>query len=226
MAYLSDRDREYLRKTLDELPRRVKLLVFSEPQSKLLIPGKEPCQYCQVVEEIVEELCSLSDKLEKTVYTDREAPEFATYRIDKVPALVLLDEDGTDYGIRFYGLPSGYEFGTLIEDITDLAHGKTRLSEQTRQALQGLTRPVHIQVFVTPTCPYCPRAVRLAHQMAMESPQIRADMIEANEFAELSNKYGVYGVPKTVINEVEEVEGAVPEATFLSHVLAAVEAGE
>lgn len=64
--------------------------------------------------------------------------------------------------------------------------------------------------------------MRLAHQMAMENSNIRADMIEANEFGELSRRYSVYGVPKTIINETEEIEGAVPEGTFLKHVLAAV----
>lgn len=143
------------------------------------------------------------------------------YGVDKVPALVLLREDGTDTRVRYFGIPAGYEFGSLVEDLVDISRGETRLSERTRQALSQIARPVHMQVFVTPTCPYCPKAVRLAHQFAMESPFIRADMVEALEFPELADRFGVFGVPKTVINEVEEVEGAVPEAVMLRHVLAA-----
>jgi len=87
-----------------------------------------------------------------------------------------------------------------------------------------LDKEVHIQVFVTPTCPYCTTAVRLGHQFAIESPFIRAEMIEATEFPQLANKYDVFGVPKTVINEFVFIDGAVPEATFLENVLKAIAA--
>ena len=78
-----------------------------------------------------------------------------------------------------------------------------KLSPESRAFLDGLAADVHLQVFVTPTCPYCPPAVILAQQMAFYSPRVRADMIEATEFPQLAQKYNVYGVPRTVINEKE-----------------------
>ena len=135
-------------------------------------------------------------------------------------------EDGTaaeeDYGIRFYGIPSGYEFSTLIQDIVMLSRGDSGLSEQTKAQLDMLEDSVHLQVFVTPTCPYCPQAVHLAHQMAMASKKVKADMVEATEFPHLSNKYSVMGVPRTVINENTHVEGAMPEPMILQKVLMSV----
>jgi len=95
------------------------------------------------------------------------------------------------------------------------------LKADTRQALKDLDKDVRIQVFVTPTCPYCTSVVRLAHQFAMESPRIRGEMVEATEFPHLAQKYHVFGVPKAVINETVFVEGAVPETVFLEHVLQA-----
>jgi glutaredoxin len=75
---------------------------------------------------------------------------------------------------------------------------------------------VLLQVFVTPTCPYCPQAVVLAHQMALESPMVEAEMVEAMEFPELSNQFGVSGVPQTTINSgAGTVIGAVPEDSLL-----------
>jgi glutaredoxin len=85
-----------------------------------------------------------------------------------------------------------------------------------------LKEPVHFQVFVTPTCPYCPRAVRLAHQLALESDVIRGDMVEAIEFPHLSVKYQVQGVPRTVINETVHIEGAVPEPMLMARLNEAV----
>lgn len=82
--------------------------------------------------------------------------------------------------------------------------------------------PIHIQVFVTPTCPYCPSAVRMAHKMALYSDKITADMVSALEFPYLADKYEVYGVPKTVVNDGEVMfEGALPEREFVAHVLRA-----
>jgi alkyl hydroperoxide reductase subunit AhpF len=81
-----------------------------------------------------------------------------------------------------------------------------------------------MQVFVTPTCPYCPQAVVLAHKMAAASPLVRADMVEAQEFPHLATKYQVMGVPRTVINETTHVEGAAPESMVLGKLREAVSA--
>ena len=116
------------------------------------------------------------------------------------------------YGIRFYGIPSGYEFTSLLDAIQSVSRGTAELSEETQTYLNELSKPVHLQVFVTPTCPYCPQAVVLAHHMALASPMVKADMVEAQEFPHLSTKYQVMGVPRTVINESAHVEGAAPEA--------------
>ena len=128
-------------------------------------------------------------------------------------------EDGAedvDYGIRFYGIPSGYEFVSLLEAIKLVGGAAPSLSPATLQALETLTEPLHLQVFVTPTCPYCPRAVVLAHQMAFASSLVQADMVEATEFPQLSMKYNVMGVPRTVVNEEIHIEGAVPEPMLVA----------
>ncbi len=151
MAHIGAKDQEHLRSTFANLDRKVKILLFSKKGSKLVVPGNEPCQYCDLTEEILKELVALTDNLELEVFTDREAPEFDTYDIDKVPAIVLVPEGEEASGLRFFGIPAGYEFGTLVEDIVDVSKGETSLSAQTKQALTAIADPVHIQVFVTPT---------------------------------------------------------------------------
>ncbi|MGQ9593972.1 MAG: protein disulfide oxidoreductase [Anaerolineae bacterium] len=212
MPLLSEKDAAYLREEFAKhLVHPVRLVMFTQTFA---------CQYCKETEQIVREVADLSDKIEAEIYnfvTDAEKAK--EYGVDKIPAIAVVGE--RDYGIRFYGIPSGYEFTSLIEDILDVSRGKTSLSDETRQALAQLTEPMHIQVFVTPTCPYCPGAVRLAHQLAMESDLVRADMVEAIEFPHLANKYQVMGVPRTVFNETVHQEGAVPEPIFVARLLQA-----
>jgi glutaredoxin-like protein len=124
--------------------------------------------------------------------------------------------------VRFVGRPGGYEFSTLVADIVDISRGRTDLSPATRAAVQAIDAPVHIQVFVTPACPYCPPVARMAHQMAMENPLIVADVIEANEFQGLSERYRVRSVPKTVINNRIEFVGSLPEAKVVEALQKAV----
>jgi glutaredoxin-like protein len=169
----------------------------------------------------LEEVKALSDKIELLVYdytADKE--KAAEYKIDKIPATVIMSDQ--DYGIRFYGIPSGYEYTSLVEAIADVSKRRTELSAQTKDALKSVDKDIHIQVFVTPTCPYCTTAVRLGHQFALESPLVKADMVESTEFPRLANRFNVYGVPKTVVNETISFEGAVPEEEFLAQVLKAV----
>lgn len=90
-----------------------------------------------------------------------------------------------------------------------------------RQKLAALARPVHVQVFVTPMCPCCPKVASLAHQAAVESAQVTADVVEISEFRDLAGRYHVHGVPKVVINDHVELLGMQPEAAFVDAVLRA-----
>jgi glutaredoxin-like protein len=176
--------------------------------------------FCRETRQMLEEVKRLSDKVELEVldfvaHKDRAA----ALGVDKIPATVVRGEK--DYGVLFFGIPSGYEYTSLIEAIIDVSRGQTELSPQTKESLATLTQDVAIQVFVTPTCPYCTLAVRLGHQMAIESPRVRCAMVEATEFPYLTQKYGISGVPRTVFNDAFVLDGAVPENAFLAAVLEA-----
>jgi glutaredoxin-like protein len=178
------------------------------------------CEYCRETRELVEEVGSLNEKIRVQVFDLLKDKEKASeYQIDKVPAVVV--EGSKKSRIAFYGVPAGYEFNTFIKDIVQASRGETELSAATRRALGDIKRPVHMQVFVTPTCPYCPGMVSLAHQFAMENEHIKSDMIEVSEFPQLGVKYNISGVPKTVINESFEVLGLQPEEELVRQVEAA-----
>ena len=154
--------------------------------------------------------------------TDKDKAE--ELNIDKIPATALIGSE--DYGIRFYGIPSGYEFTSLLQAIKTLGTGELPFEQEMLRSLRSIDRPVHLQVFVTPTCPYCPQSVVRAHQMAMASPMIHADMVEATEFPHLSQRYQVMGVPRTVINETEYVEGAAPADMILDKIKSSLASAE
>jgi len=218
MSLLKERDRQHLIKEFAALREPVNLLLFTQEME---------CQYCRDTRQIAEEVASLSDKISLKIYDFvADQPAVDQYGIDKIPALVVMrgGEAPKDYGIRYYGIPAGYEFSTLITDIMMVSRGDSGLAAETKAYLAALTQPLHLQVFVTPTCPYCPPAVHLAHQLAMESDLVRADMVEAIEFPHLSHKYQVQGVPRTVINETTYLEGSAPETMLLSKIKTAVAA--
>lgn len=110
----------------------------------------------------------------------------------------------------------------MLEDIIDVSKGKSRLKENIKDEIKKINENLHIQVFVTPTCPYCPIMVHLAHQIAIENEKITADMVEVIEFPHLAQKYNVMGVPKIVINEMREVVGAIPEEILIEEIKAAI----
>src|SRR5207247_723030 len=106
--------------------------------SQLVVPGQSECQSCEDEQQLLSELVELSDKLLLEVHDVKAEPDLASQAgIDKVPALVL--EGPTDGGaVRFFGLPSGYEFSTLIVDIVDVSNSNVVLSEKTVSALGEL----------------------------------------------------------------------------------------
>ena len=222
---IGQRDREAIRGMFQSAQGQVRALVFTEQPSRLVVPGERPCTYCRETVQLVQELAEVAgpERVQVEVVDRRAQPQrLQEFGVDRVPAIVLTDPQEKLRGVRFFGIPAGFEFSTLVEDMVDLASGRTRLSERTRRALAAIHTPVHLKVFVTPTCPYCPQAVRLAHQFAMENPMVTADMIEATEFPELAQQYRVRGVPKTVVNETEFIEGAVPEGYLVQVVFSAL----
>jgi glutaredoxin-like protein len=211
MPFIAGEDAKQVKEILATLPRKVKILYFTQELE---------CQFCRETHQLMEELNTLGDKnIELEVYNfvnDKEQVE--KYKIDKIPAIALM-ADGKDFGIRYYGIPSGYEFSSLLEDIQEIAKGEPSLTEDTKNMIKKITQPLHLQVFVTPTCPYCPSAVLMAHKLAMINDNITADMVEATEFPHLAMRYHVQGVPRTVIGEEHSIEGALPEPNFVQKVL-------
>ncbi|KAA0003895.1 MAG: glutaredoxin [Thermoplasmata archaeon] len=214
MELINEEDKKYIKeKFANEMEKDVRILYFTEHYK---------CRYCAETKEILETLTELADgKIKLEIYEfEKEKELVEKYRINKIPATLIFGEK--EYKIRFFGIPSGYEFSTLLEDVIDASRGRTNLKEDIKEEIRKIDSDVHIQVFVTPTCPYCPIAVHTAHQMAIENERITGDMVEVIEFPHLAQKYNVMGVPKIVINETREIVGAVPEEVILEEIKAAL----
>ncbi len=210
MALLSEQDRRVVQSHLAKVSHKVTLLFFTQtfgaPETVL------------ITHQVLGELASLSEHLsveEVNFVLDKDRA--AQYGVSDIPAVVLL-RDGADTRMRFLGAPAGYEFMSLVEAVVLAGTDDSGLSDASKALVAGVTTPIDIQVFVTPTCPHCPRAVTLAHRMAVESPLIHATCVEATEFPELSRKFRVTGVPKTVANGVELL-GALPEDVFVTSIV-------
>lgn len=214
MALLSEKDRQTVRGHLAVIEEPVRLLFFTRT-----IGAPETVH---VARQVLDEIVSLSDLVTlEEVNVILEEARAREYGIEQIPTTVLVK--GTeDTRIRFLGAPAGYEFMSLIEAVILAGTNDSGLSPDSRALVaEHVTSPLEIQVFVTPTCPHCPRAVTLAHRLAIESPFIRASCVEATEFMELSRKFRVTGVPKTVVNESIEILGALPEDQFVRTVVGA-----
>ena len=222
MSLISPSDQERLKTTFAEMPRPVRLLFFTQTLG---------CETCLQAKQILDELPALSDKIAvDEVNFVLEPARAAQYGIDRVPAVAILGrgEDGEerDSKIRFLGTPAGYEFMSLIQAVLLVGGRPSMLSEESLKLIAAVDAPTSIHVFTTPTCPHCPRAVAVAHEMAFANPNITAFAVEATEFPDLARKYTVTGVPKTVVNDSVEILGALPPDAFVSQALAQPQPGE
>ena len=141
MGLLGDSDVAEIRARFQEMVNPVRLVHFT--QELTLEYGRETRQ-------LLEELAQISDKLAVETYNYLlEKERVAEYAIDKVPATVV--RDGKDYGIRFFGMPAGYEFSVLLDAILAISKGDSGLKPESRDKLAQLTQPLHLEVFSTPT---------------------------------------------------------------------------
>ena len=147
---ISEKDRSELKRAFrKDLKGDVNLRLFTQKPSLLTIPGRE-CPYCPQSQQLVEELARLSPKLHLETFDFYGQPDAARkHTVARIPALVLSADDSAR--VKFYGIPSGNELGTIIEAIKTISRGVSPLALDSRKKLRQVNQQVHIQVFVTPT---------------------------------------------------------------------------
>jgi glutaredoxin-like protein len=141
MGLIGDQDIVEIRDRFKQLVNPVKLVHFTQELN---------LEYGREAKQLLQEVAATSDKISVEVFNfliDKE--KVAEYGVDKVPATVV--RNGKDYGIRFYGIPAGYEFSNLLDAISIVSAGDSGLGEDTKEKLQAITQPLHLEVFVTPT---------------------------------------------------------------------------
>ena len=141
MGALKEKDKEKVANILKGLEKDVKIVMFTQEME---------CPRCEMTRLMLEEVSGLSEKLSLEVHDFvAEADLAKKYGVDKIPATVILGDK--DYGIHFYGVPAGYEFNVLVEDIMDVGKRDPELSKEVMAELDKIDRPVHLQVLISPT---------------------------------------------------------------------------
>jgi len=207
--FMEDEVKKELEGHFTKLDDKVRLVYFTQ---------KNACGTCADQRELLEEVAGLSGKVELEVFDlVEDSDEAKRLGIDKIPATAIMSSE--DRGIRFFGLTAGYEFASLIEAITMVSIGDAGLEPGVVSLAAELDQPLHLEIMVTLPFPYCPKMVRLAHQLAFVNDKVRADMVESSEFPTLVQRYNVHGVPRTVINGVPAFEGALPAEKAILEIL-------
>ena len=166
---------------------------------------------------LVSELAEISKKISPKFYKigDERAKEM---KVGRTPTILIAPEK---YKIRYTGAPAGEEGRSFMQIIEQVSFADSMLTPKTKARLNTLKDPRHIQVFVTPTCPYCPGEVINAFSVAMERPDlVSAECVESMENVDLARKYSVGSVPHTVVNGVTISKGLQPENRFVEGLLA------
>jgi thioredoxin reductase (NADPH) len=193
-----------LTKFFDAMQEPVELVVLTDP--------KQNAQYNSFMESLCRELSEISPKITAR-FLGLDSPQAKLYGVNFSPTL-LLSPDRCQ--IRYLGAPLGEEARTLIETIMRLSLGKSGLTQISRQLLQELDEKRQVQVFVNPSCPYCPGQVSNAFRCAVERPDlIAAVCVDSSQHQALAEQYQVGSVPHTIINETFSTLGLLPEERFV-----------
>lgn len=210
MKYINEEIQKQLEDIFNSMKDEVTVALFTKEQD---------CETCEDTKEFLGEILSISPKLHlKLMDLNKNTKEATKYNVTMAPSIVLLDKDKNYKRIKFNGVPSGHEINSFISSIMEVSGNSQKLPEEIQSRVDKIEKPVNIKVFVTLACPHCPGAVEKAHKFALENPNIEADMIEAQTFFDLSEKYNVSSVPKIVINDKFEFVGNQPLETFIEEI--------
>lgn len=188
------------------------------PVTIILFTDKE-CITCKETKQLLTEVASLNDKISLEIKElSKDLKEVKEFGIELAPSFVILDMNRKYQRVKFNGIPAGHEINSFISAILEMSGVKISYSESLVKRIKKIEKPINIKVFVTLGCPHCPGAVQTAHRLAMLNDNINSEMIEAQTFNELSQKYKVSGVPKIIINETVEIVGNQPVESFLEKI--------
>lgn len=150
MALLNELDAKVVSERLNhDLDADVAIEFFAPSTGGIALPGQE-IELADYTRQILSEVAALSPKLHLNVHSTLTEPEAAAaLGIVRTPATAFIGR--SDYGIRYYGVPAGYEFATLLDIIVLVSQGRTPLAPESRALLGRLNDDAHVQVFVTPT---------------------------------------------------------------------------
>lgn len=215
------KDQEAIRtKFAQELLGPVKIDYFTQKELDIIVPGREPCVTCKPTRQMLQELAALSDLISLRVHNiEDEREEAARFGVERIPGIVLRGRDTAS--MKLYGMPAGSAFPTFLDTISDVSCKAVLLSPESVKALRKVKEDLRVKVFVAPMCPYSPGPARAAFQMSIANPRVKPEVIQADEFPALAQRYDVKAVPLTVIEERIVVVGAVPEKALVEQVVKA-----
>lgn len=156
----------------------------------------------QNIKNFLTEISNISDKIDLKTYKLGENPELERdISLNFSPTIAILDSSNKFRGVKFSGLPSGHELNSFILALYNIAGPGQELSENIKNKIKGINRKTTLKIAVSLSCSLCPEVVIGAQRLAIENPNIEAEMIDIFEFPELKNKYNIMGVPALIIDD-------------------------
>lgn len=205
MSLLDEKIKEQLKTVFEKLINEVNLISIGNGDAKSI-----------EAEGFAKDFSDLSSKINYEVIDKKDAEK---YGVDKFPAIIILDKDKKDLGVKFYGVPGGHEINSFVIGILNVSGSKRELAPQILERLGNVKEKIKLQVFISLACPHCPDAVVAAHRLAIENTNITAEMIDCGSFSDLAKENAVSSVPKTVINGGKFFVGAQPIEKILDTIL-------
>ena len=140
-SLLREKDREFVSSTLGTMNGEARIV---------LVTSQRECEFCELTEGFLEDIAALAPGVAVQVFDlEKNGPGAEELGIERAPGIAILGEK--DYGVRYYGLPTGFEFITFIETIRAVAEGNPGLPPEFLTALASLEKPVTLTVFSTKT---------------------------------------------------------------------------
>ena len=198
-ALLNDALRGQIATVLGRMENNVTLVTIVDPTNEKSIELRD----------LVIDIADLGDKLEAVVKTKGEdAALEAKVNADKFPVVAFLDQNGNYAGVKFHGVPGGHELNSFLLAIYNLAGPGQALDTSVLEAIKAVDKKVNIKVAVSLSCHLCPDVVVGAQRIAIENPNVEAEMLDIANFPELKTKHKVMSVPCMIVNDEKVTFGS------------------
>lgn len=175
--------------------------IFEKKIELVVIKGSNLEETRDIIE-MIEDIASTSDKIfVRICEKDDFYIQNKGINLEKLPAVVIFDEEGKFSRIKYTAVPTGQELNSFILAMYNVASPGQKLSEDIKESIKKIDKKLELKIGISLDCHRCAETVQSCQRVVVENENISVEVIDVFSHKDFKIKYDLVNVPAIIVND-------------------------